>query len=35
MRNSDADEVIIPEHEGGLMTGRMLAKYDPVLTSLP
>src|ERR1700730_3618117 len=34
MRNSGADEVIIPEYEGGLMTGRMIAKYDPVLTNL-
>ncbi|HEY6769558.1 MAG TPA: NAD(P)-binding protein [Candidatus Sulfotelmatobacter sp.] len=30
MRNSGADEVIIPEYEGGLMTGRMIAKYYPV-----
>jgi len=29
MRNSGADEVIIPEYEGGLMTGRMIAKYYP------
>jgi voltage-gated potassium channel len=29
MRNSGADEVIIPEHEGGLMTGRMIARYYP------
>ena len=29
MRNSGADEVIIPEHEGGLMTGRMIAKFYP------
>jgi voltage-gated potassium channel len=34
MRNSGADEVIIPEYEGGLMTGRMIAKYYPVLTNL-
>ena len=34
MRNSGADEVIIPEYEGGLMTGRMIAKCDPVLTNL-
>lgn len=27
MRNSGADEVIIPEHEGGLMVGRMIEKY--------
>jgi len=29
MRNSGADEVIIPEHEGGLMTGRIIARYYP------
>jgi hypothetical protein len=29
MRNSGADEVIIPEYEGGLMTGRMKAKFHP------
>jgi len=29
MRNSGADEVIIPEYEGGLMTGRMIAKFYP------
>src|SRR6267143_187207 len=34
MRNSGADEVIIPEYEGGLMTGRMIAKYYPVATNL-
>jgi hypothetical protein len=34
MRNSGADEVIIAEYEGGLMTGRMIAKCDPVLTNL-
>lgn len=28
MRNSGADEVIIPEHEGGLMVGRMIEKYS-------
>lgn len=27
MSNSGADEVIIPEYEGGLMTGRMIQKY--------
>ncbi len=27
IRSSGADEVIIPEHEGGLMTGRMIEKY--------
>jgi voltage-gated potassium channel len=30
MRNSGADEVIIPEHEGGLMVGRMIDKYTVV-----
>ena len=30
MRNSGADEVIIPEYEGGLMTGRMIQKYYPI-----
>jgi len=29
MRKSGADEVIIPEYEGGLMTGRLVAKYYP------
>lgn len=29
MRNSGADEVIIPEYEGGIMTGRMIAKFYP------
>lgn len=29
IRNSGADEVIIPEYEGGLMTGRMIQKYYP------
>lgn len=28
IRNSGADEVIIPEHEGGLMVGRMIEKYN-------
>jgi len=28
MQNSGADEVIIPEHEGGLMVGRMIEKYS-------
>jgi len=27
IRSSGADEVIIPEYEGGLMTGRMIEKY--------
>ena len=30
IRNSGADEVVIPEYEGGLMTGRMIQKYYPV-----
>jgi hypothetical protein len=34
MRNSGADEVIIPEYEGGPMTSRMIAKHYPVLTNL-
>jgi voltage-gated potassium channel len=27
MRNSGADEVIIPEYEGGLVAGRMIERY--------
>ena len=34
IRNSGADEVIIPEYEGGLMTGRMIQKYYPLQTKL-
>lgn len=34
IRNSGADEVIIPEYEGGLMTGRMIQKYYPERTNL-
>ena len=34
IRNSGADEVVIPEYEGGLMTGRMIQKYYPVRTNL-
>ena len=34
IRNSGADEVVIPEYEGGLMTGRMIQKYYPVQTKL-
>ena len=34
IRNSGADEVIIPEYEGGLMTGRMIQKYYPVQMNL-
>jgi Trk K+ transport system NAD-binding subunit len=30
IRNSGADEVIIPEHEGGMMMGRMIGKYSIV-----
>jgi len=30
IRSSGADEVIIPEYEGGLMAGRMIEKYYPV-----
>ncbi|HJX14910.1 MAG TPA: NAD(P)-binding protein, partial [Candidatus Deferrimicrobiaceae bacterium] len=30
MRNSGADEVIIPEYEGGIMAGRMIEKYAGV-----
>ena len=33
MRNSGADEVIIPEYEGGLMAGRMIGKYAAVPSS--
>ena len=34
IRNSGADEVIIPEYEGGLMTGRMIQKFYPAKSSL-
>jgi len=34
IRNSGADEVIIPEYEGGLMTGRMIQKWYPAQGSL-
>jgi voltage-gated potassium channel len=34
IRNSGADEVIIPEYEGGLMTGRMIQKFYPAQGSL-
>lgn len=30
IRSSGADEVIIPEYEGGLMTGRMIQRYYPI-----
>jgi voltage-gated potassium channel len=34
IRTSGADEVIIPEYEGGLMTGRLIQKYYPVVNKL-
>jgi voltage-gated potassium channel len=34
IRNSGADEVVIPEYEGGLMTGRMIEKYYPSSSKL-
>ncbi len=34
IRTSGADEVIIPEYEGGLMTGRMIQKFYPAAGSL-
>jgi len=34
MRSSGADEVVIPEYEGGLMAGRMIEKYASTLRSL-
>jgi hypothetical protein len=34
IRTSGADDVIIPEYEGGLMTGRMIQKYYPLKTKL-
>ncbi len=34
IQNSGADEVIIPEYEGGLMTGRMVQKWYPVVSNL-
>ncbi|MFZ2063287.1 MAG: NAD-binding protein [Candidatus Binatus sp.] len=34
IRTSGADEVIIPEYEGGLMVGRMIEKYYPALRKL-
>ena len=30
MRNSGADEVIIPEYEGGLLAGRLIGEYAAV-----
>jgi voltage-gated potassium channel len=32
--SSGSDEVIIPEYEGGLMTGRMIERYDPAQSKL-
>jgi voltage-gated potassium channel len=34
IRHSGADEVIIPEYEGGLMTARLIEKFYPVATNL-
>jgi voltage-gated potassium channel len=34
IRSSGADEVIIPEYEGGLMTGRMIERYYPAHSNL-
>jgi voltage-gated potassium channel len=34
IRSSGADEVIIPEYEGGLMTGRMIERYYPAHSKL-
>lgn len=34
IRSSGADEVIIPEYEGGLMTGRMIERYHPAHSKL-
>jgi voltage-gated potassium channel len=34
IRNAGADEVIIPEYEGGLMAGRMIEKYYPLQRKL-
>jgi len=30
MKNSGADEVIIPEYEGGMMVGRMITKHSNI-----
>jgi voltage-gated potassium channel len=35
IRHSGADEVIIPEYEGGMMTARLIEKFYPVATNLP
>jgi hypothetical protein len=34
IRSSGADEVVIPEYEGGLMTGRMIERYYPAHSKL-
>jgi hypothetical protein len=34
MRTSGEDEVVIPEYEGGLMTGRIIEKFYPVYAKL-
>jgi voltage-gated potassium channel len=34
IRTSGADEVVIPEYEGGLMTGRMVERFYPAYTKL-
>jgi hypothetical protein len=34
IRESGADEAIIPEYEGSLMTGRMTQKYYPAQSGL-
>ncbi|HST12681.1 MAG TPA: NAD(P)-binding protein [Terriglobales bacterium] len=34
MHTSGADEVVIPEYEGGVMTGRMIERFYPVPTKL-
>jgi voltage-gated potassium channel len=34
IRSSGADEVDIPEYEGGLMTGRMIERYYPTHSKL-
>jgi len=34
IRSSGADEVILPEYEGGLMTGRMIERYYPAHSNL-
>ena len=34
IRTSGADEVVIPEYEGGLMTGRMIERFYPAHSKL-